>query len=335
MSEDRKVKLDIPFSTVLKVTISIAVLVLLFRIKEVFILLFVVGILVAAFRPIVQRWERHIGRPIAILSLLVLTLLAIGGFIYIIIPPLVEQVGQLINNMPDYIDRYANLKTHFPTIEKGISSLTQNLGDITGSFLSFTASFFGAVVTFFTVLILTFYFLADEKSFSRAIIPLIPQEKKILASDVLNKLAQKVGDWLRGQLFLGLIIGLITFIGLTIIGIPYALTLAIIAGVFEFIPIVGPVISGVLAVLSALTISPILAIITTVFFVILQQLENNLLVPKVMQKAVGLPPAIIIIAVLIGGKLLGISGALLAVPVCAVLFVVVQEWSTLKKLANP
>jgi predicted PurR-regulated permease PerM len=213
-----------------------------------------------------------------------------------------------------------------------LGALTQSLGSITGSFISITTSVVGAVVAFFTVLFLTIYFLIDEQVFTKFLSSAIPQSKKEKVATVTNKISTKIGEWLRGQLLLCLTIGILVYIGLSIIGVKYALALAVISGVLEILPVVGPIISGVLAAIISLSISPLTALIVVVFYILLQQLENNLIVPKVMAKAVGLPPAIIIIAILIGGKLLGVVGALLAVPLIAIIYVVFQEWETIRKL---
>jgi predicted PurR-regulated permease PerM len=307
---------------------------LLYLIRGVLLLVFVVLILVAALRPIIKKWEKSIGRPLSILSIFLIILAITVGFIYLIIPPLVEQSRQLITNIPDYLDKVSILRSHFPAIEKGLSAITDSAGQLTGRFLSITANIFNGIVAFFTVIILTIYSLIDEKRFLKFAQSIIPNDKKDYVLSLSNKVSEKIGDWLGGQIILGFVIGILSFLGLSIIGLPYALTLAVIAGLLEIVPIVGPIISGILAALVALTVSPITAIIVVVFFIVLQQIENNFLVPKIMQKALGLPPAIIILAILIGGKLLGIIGGLLAVPVAGVLYLIVQEWQTVRKITG-
>ncbi len=329
----QKIKVDISVVSVLKILAVLGTIYLLFVIREVIVLLFIVAILVITFRPIVKSWSKAIGKPLSILSLVLILILFIAGFVYVIIPPLVEQTKQLANVIPDLLTQSSFIRAHVPEIGKGISTIAESLGGVTSSFISFTASVFGGIVSFFTIIILTIYFLADEKIFQnfRA---LIPKHKEGDAYVLMGKISIKIGDWLRGQLLLGLIIGVCVYIGLSLIGVKYALVLAIISAVLEIIPIVGPVISGALAALISLSISPLTALIVVIFYILLSQLENTLIVPKVMQKAVGLPPAIIIIAVLIGGKILGIIGALLAVPIAAILFVVVQEWGIIRKITS-
>jgi predicted PurR-regulated permease PerM len=129
----------------------------------------------------------------------------------------------------------------------------------------------------------------------------------------------------RGELTLVLVIGLLSFVGLTLLGIPYALPLAVIAGVMEIVPVVGPIIAAVPAIAAALLISPVFALATAALYFVIQQLENHLIVPTVMNRAVGLNPLMTIIALMIGGRLLGIGGAILAVPIVVVLKIIITD----------
>jgi predicted PurR-regulated permease PerM len=135
-------------------------------------------------------------------------------------------------------------------------------------------------------------------------------------------------------MILGIVMGLLTYIGLSILGIKYAIILGVVAGVMEIVPFFGPLISGLLACIVALSVSPLLAFFAILLTVVLHQLENSFLAPKILQKAIGLPPAVIIIGLLIGGKLLGLAGALLAAPILGIIFVIIQERETLKLLLS-
>lgn len=332
MPESNRVRVDITYASILRVLVVIGITYLVFRLSDVLVLLFVAGILVAAFSPVIKKWSTKIGKTFSILILVLLIIGVIAGFISLIIPPLVAQTRQLIESLPDLVNRSSIIRSHLPSLEKSISTLSQSIGGLTTSFILFTTSVVGAVATFFMVLILSIYFLVDERIFTHFLATMIPVEKKEDVSDMINKISLKIGEWLRGQLLLGLVIGISVYIGLSIIGVKYALTLAVISGILEIFPIIGPIISGAFAALIALTISPLTALIVVVFYILLQQVENNLIVPKIMSKAIGLPPAIIIIAIIIGGKLLGILGALLAVPMSGILYVIFQDWDTIRKI---
>lgn len=325
-----RVKIDISTATLLRIALFIGAIYLIYLLRDVIALLFVVTILVAAFRPVVAKWGRKIGYKLAVASLVLIFLGVIIGFIALIVPPLMEQTKQLIDQFPEYLNRLSALRSHFPTLEAAIKSL-ENISFGSGV-VDVTTGFVGGLVSILTIIILTVYLLLDAKLFSNLLSRLIPCERHDEAADIIDKIANKVGNWLRGQLYLGLIIGTLVFVGLTIIGVPYALALGVIAALLEFIPVIGPFISGILAALIALSISPITALIVIIYFIVLQQLENNLIVPKIMQKAIGLPPAIIIITIIISSKLFGIIGAILAVPISGIIYVIYKDWNTIKRI---
>ncbi len=287
--DNNRLKLEVSTWSIIKIILVLLGVYVLYLIRDVILLLFVVAILVAALRPIVNSWEKKIGRGLSIVSVFVIMAALVTGFIYIIIPPLIEQTGQLVSVLPDFIDRFAAIRTHVPALSSGIDALTNNIGGVTGGFVSITFGVIGGIANIITAIILTLYFLLDQRIFSRFLQSLIPARKKSEVANIVEKISDKIGDWLRGQLLLGLVIGVLTYIGLTIIQVPYALTLAVIAGVLEILPIIGPIVAGVIMALVALTVSPITLLFSIILAVVLQQLENNLLAPKIMQKAVGLP----------------------------------------------
>ena len=181
------------------------------------------------------------------------------------------------------------------------------------------------MVLILTLFVLTFYLLLDWKNLIKVISSPFSgaEEKRII--NIISKVEDGLGRWVRGQLLLSLVVGLLTFIGLTIIGIPYALPLSLIAGIFEILPIVGPIIAAVPAVLVGLTISPIMALAAAATFLIVQQLENHLIVPVIMSRVVGVRPPVIIISLLIGANLAGITGAFLAIPIIVVIKILTKE----------
>lgn len=304
---------------------------LLFLIKDILVLFFVVLILAATFRPIVNRWEKKIKRVPAVL-LLLLIILAIVAFVgYIIFPPLVSQIAGFAQSLPDFVNRLHFLGSYRSYAESGLKSLTNNIGGITGGFVSITTSVFGGIFAFFTAIIMTIYLLLDKNGFRNFVVTIIPSDSRESIINVARKMSIKIGDWFRGQMLLSLSVAVIDLIGLAIIGVPYALTLALISGLLDLVPVIGPILAGVVAALVAWSLSPIQAVFVIILYIVVQQVENSILVPNIMKKAVGLSPVVIILAVMIGAKLLGLIGALLAVPATALISVVVQEWPTIRK----
>lgn len=331
---NQTVKLDIPFWSIAKVFIIGIIFYLLLLVKDIIALFFIVLIFTAALRPIVNKWEKKIGRTLSVLSLFVFIILASVFVVYLIVPPVISQSKQLIENVPSILNKYDFLKSHIPSVNEGVNTFAKNIGNITNSFVSITAGIFGGVITFFAAIIMTVYLLLDRNGIHSVIKSVIAPDQQEVITALIKKISQKVGGWFRGQMILGAIIGVLDLIGLSILGVPYALTLAIVSAVLEIVPTIGPLIAGSLAVLITLGSSPIKALFVLILYVAVQQLENSFIVPKVMQKAVGLSPVIIIIAILTGAKLLGVVGAILAVPIAASLSVIVQEWPTVRGTLN-
>jgi predicted PurR-regulated permease PerM len=180
---------------------------------------------------------------------------------------------------------------------------------------------FGGVFSVFTILIVAFYFLLYNEKLKHTIAGFFKKKDREDVYDVLGQVDDKLGRWFRGQLALGVVIGSMTFAALSILGLPFALPLAVLAGILEAIPTLGPVISGVPAVIVALTISPTLALLVVITYIVIQMLENNLIVPKIMQHAVGLNPVLVILGVMVGANLMGVLGALLSIPFISFLIV--------------
>jgi predicted PurR-regulated permease PerM len=175
------------------------------------------------------------------------------------------------------------------------------------------------------VAVLTFYLLIERQRLDDLIVQ-FSFGKQVKAMRIVNKAEEKLGGWLRGQIALSFIIGLGAFVLLSILNVPYALPLAVLAGMMEVVPVIGPIVSAIPAILIAYISAPFTAIWVAVGYFVIQQLENHLVVPQVMKYSVGLNPLVVILAVAIGGRLLGISGALLAVPITVVVQIIIEEF---------
>jgi predicted PurR-regulated permease PerM len=266
--------------------------------------------------------------------LIILAVAILATVISLVIPPVISQSKQLIESIPDLITKYQIIREHLPNLQESLNTLSKNIGSITGGFVSVTAGIFGGIVAFFAAIVMTVYMLLSKDSISLVIKSVVAPDQHESVLALARKISRKVGDWFRGQMLLGLIIGVLDYIGLMIIGAPYALTLALLSGVLEIIPTIGPLISGTIAVLVTLGSSPIKALFVALLYIIVQQLENSLIVPKVMQKAVGLSPVVIILAILTGAKLMGVVGAVIAVPIAASISVIIREWPTVRETFN-
>jgi predicted PurR-regulated permease PerM len=188
-----------------------------------------------------------------------------------------------------------------------------------------TLGIFSNILTTFTVLIISFYFILERRHAESILTEFLGVISGKKVTEILRSIEHRLGAWVRGELLLMTFVGVLTFAGLTILHMEFALPLAIIAGLLEIVPMIGPIISAVPAVLIALSFSPVLALSVVMLYIVVQQLENNIFVPLIMKRSVGLSPLITILALMIGGRLGGIGGAILAVPMVLVLQVVLAS----------
>lgn len=311
-------RIDISHKTIFFVAGFIAAVWLLFLIREVIILLFLAIIFMSALSPIVGYLERlRIPRVLAIALTYIVVLSILIGLISLTITPLVEQTVRLAQNLPATLGKVFPGAVNQSVVQEQISSFTRNAFGV-------GLVIFDNMIGLISIAVLAFYMLLDRNKLDNIVTQFFPKQEERIKL-VSQRIEDKLGAWVRGQVSLSVIIGLLTYIVLFALGVPYALPLAILAGFLEIIPVIGPIIAAIPAVLIAYVTNPVLAIFVVVAFFIIQQLENHLVVPQVMKKAVGLNPLIVIIAVAIGGKLLGIAGALLAVPITVVIQIITED----------
>lgn len=299
---------------------------LLLQIRGIIMSIFLSYIFMAALLPAVEFLRRK-GFPKLLSALL--PFLGASILIFLIILPLIpfilSQTQQLIVGLPVYLDESAKMFGF--TIDAGDINafITRESANIGQNAISFTGKVFGGVFSSLTVIIISFYLLLYYDKFRHAIADLFHRDMRDHVLDTIEQVDIKLGSWLRGQILLSFSIGLMTWIFLTILQLPYALPLALLAGLLEIIPTLGPIISAIPAVIVALTISPTMGITVVLVYIVIQMVENNFLVPKIMQRAVGLNPIIVILAVMIGTNLMGVLGALLSIPFVSFLTVLFQS----------
>jgi predicted PurR-regulated permease PerM len=309
--------------------------------RDALLLIYVSGVFAIGFSPIVRLIERQKVLPIgtkrfprwlAILVLYVVILGLLTGIAFMIIPPLVHQGQQLWTALPDMFDRAQNfliqkgiLHEHLTLLEAVSRAPKTGGGDAVGTVVGAVAGVVGGLFGLVTVLILTFYLLIEADNLQRTMLRLFPAPDRQRVAAASRDITMKVSAWLGGQLVLGAVIGASSAAGLWLLGIPYFYVLALISGVGELIPVVGPILSAIPAIALASTVSLNKVVLVIVFFIVQQQFENHVLVPKIMQRQVGVSAVTVIIALLIGGNLLGFAGAILAIPSAAILQVLFFE----------
>jgi predicted PurR-regulated permease PerM len=312
-----------------------------YLVRDVLLLVYISGLLAIGFSPTVRLIERQKILPIGTkrfprwMAILILYLMIVGtlvGIGFLIIPPIVRQARQLWTEVPAMLDRASQflvskgILDHPITWKEAVQQApVAGSSDAVGTVLGAVVGVVGGAFGFLTILILTFYLLVEADQLRSSMLRLFPRGRRTTVAAASADITYKVSAWLGGQLLLGGIIGVTSAIGLWLMGVPFFYVLALISGIGEMIPVVGPVLAAIPAVAVAATVSYEKALFVLIFFVIQQQFENHVLVPKIMERQVGVSAVTVIIALMIGGSLLGILGAILAVPTAAILQVVFAE----------
>lgn len=325
---------SISFISIVKFFLVILSLYFLFLIKNVLALIFVALIFAAAIDSWVDWLQnKKIPRGVSVLFIYIIVVAIIAAVIVLIIPPITEQVDELSSQYPQFFEQITDAITSLKEyssqfgIEQAAGS-EQNIGTIieaAKSLRSAIQNLFNGIISFIVILVITFYMTVQEDAIKKTTRSLAPKKHQDFIVELINKIQKKIGLWLKGQLVLSLVIGILSYVGLLILGVKYALFLALIAAIGEFVPYIGPVISAVPAIFLAFVQSPVKALLVLILFVVIQQLENHLLVPKIMQKAVGLNPIVSVVALLIGLEVGGVLGAILAIPVATAISIVIKE----------
>lgn len=335
--KDKSININITTSTIIKTIIILISLWFLFFIRSIIGIFFVSLIFTAALKPTVDWLEKKkIPRVLGItIVYLALAAVIILSFI-LIIPPITQQTRQLIENFPAYskkiteglglIKEYSSNLGWLNHVDNIIGTLRDNLAKFIGNIFGAISSIFGRVTSFLFILVITFYMTLENTAMDKIIHLVIPKKYKEKILQLLKELEIKIGLWVRGQITLMLIIGIMSSIALFVLGVNYALILGFIAGLTEIVPYLGPMLGAIPAVFIAFAQSPYKALAVIAVYFGIQELENNVLVPKVMEKAVGLNPLVSILALLIGAKIAGILGILLSIPIATLIIVIIKEF---------
>jgi predicted PurR-regulated permease PerM len=319
------------------VAITFIVLWAAYLVRDALLVIYISLLISIGLSPLVETLEQRrsrrqrLPRWAAILIIYLVLVGALIGVAVLVIPPLVDQARELWAALPSLLHKGQQWLlargwiSRELTVQEAVQQTPVGGPDAVGTLVNAVWGLVGGIFGVVTILILTFYLLVDFDKIVRFFILLFPRAGRARVRDASHRVTAKVSAWLGGQLLLAMIIGSSAALGLWLMGVPYFYVLALLAALGEMIPVIGPILSAVPAVIVALTVSPALGLAVTVFFVVQQQVENHLLVPKVMERQVGISAFVVITALLIGGSLLGIVGAVLAVPTAAILQVLFEE----------
>lgn len=323
--------------TVAAVAGAAVLLAVLWAAREALLLIYVSALIAMGFSPIVRVLERprRIPRWLAILVIYAAIVAMIVLIGLLIIPPLVAQAASLWAQLPAHFNTFQSflikhrLMVHRVTLEEAVQNAPSGTGgNAVGTVLVAISSLIGGVFGLITILILSFYLLIEAQPMFESLMQFVPAGRRADVATAARQAVIKVSAWLRAQFVLAGVMGVFVAIGLYLLGVPYFYVIALVAAIGETIPIVGPIIGGIAAVGVAITVSPQLALMVGVYFLVLHQLEANVLVPKIMERRVGVSPVVVMVALLIGGSLWGLVGAILAIPTAAIISVIVSEFAT-------
>jgi predicted PurR-regulated permease PerM len=328
----------IGFVGALGVLLAYNLLGLLAQLSQIFTLIAVAAFIAIGLDPLVRRLQRYgLRRGWAVTIVFVGLLVIVAGFLAAILPGLVRQSTELASNLPDQIDDLrrsewiSKLDQDYGVITNASNQLKAKLSNSTALFSLFggllgagkavISGFFSVI----TVLVLTLYFLASLRGIADACYRLVPSSRRERVQLLGDEILRRIGGYVAGQVAVASINGFLTFILASILSLPYSLVLAIVVAILGLIPLVGATLGAIVVVLVGLFQSVQVAIIIAIYYVIYQQVENYLIAPRIMSRTVAVPGAIALIAALAGAALLGVLGALLAIPVAAAILLLVQE----------
>ncbi len=331
-SMDKPISINITAGTVLKVILLLAGAWLIYTLFDLVLVIITAIVIASAIEP-AARWftERKVPRVVAVLIVYLTFIAVIFSLFYFFVPVFLTEVAVLAASLSAYMDAF----TRVPGDYVSILGTAQNTGlpiadlvsatrtmvtEFSSNAFSAASSVFGGVLSSILILVFSFYFAMQERGIEEFLSIVTPAKHEQYVVGLWRRSQRKIGLWMQGQLLLGVVVGVLVFLLLTIIGIKHALILAIIAGVFEIIPVFGPILSAIPAVAIAFSDGGLgLGLLVVMFYVIIQQFENHLIYPLVVTKVVGVPPLLVILALIVGAKTFGFLGILLAVPVAAVL----------------
>ena len=345
MAQPQNINISITTGTLFKIVAVVVALLFVWLIRDILLVVFIAIILASLLEPVVDKLEtKRIHRGVAVILLYVFLLVLLILVFRLLIPPIIEQVGLLANNFPGFwqkvtqnfesVREYSFEQGYLDEIQQGLKSLQSSLTNAAGSVYGFVVAIFRNVINLVLILVINFYLVVQRDSLGKSLKLIAPKRYHGYLDDIALRIKAKIGAWARGQLILGLIIGSMAFLGLIFILPRYALVLALVAGLTELIPYLGPTLGAIPAVFLGFTVSFGHGLAVLILYIIIQQLENYLIVPQVMRKQVGLNPVVIIVAMLIGVRLAGLIGIILAVPVATAINIVIRDFWAKSDLAT-
>lgn len=339
---DRQSPFVVGFVGGLGVLLALALGETVFSVRRTLVLVFLALFIAVGLEPVVGFCTRHrVRRSFAVLIVVLAAVGIVAAFVYAAISPIENEINELSKSEPKWRSEIGSGKGTIGHLAKELHLSYYLSGSGSGNLGKFLASgalgagkeVLSAVTSLLVVIVLTVYFLAALPAIERFVVQLVPRSRRDRFGLLLDDVLGGVGGYLLGKMFTSLVAGLGTFLWATVFDLPYAILLALLVALFDLVPVVGSTAAGVIVSLVALSVSIPVAIATAVFFAAYRVVEDYLLVPRVMRQAVNVSPVVTVLAVVMGGALLGIIGALVAIPVAAGIKLVLEQ-SVFPRLDN-
>jgi len=360
---ERNFNVSISAGTIIKGLIIFVVAFLLYKMLDLVLVVLTAVVLASAIEPLINWFKKYkISRLFGVIITYVSIAIVFSGLLYFFIPPVLDEASNLLSNAPKYLDSITlwNPLNDSKLIETGkvaggisdglnggkqiINSLsagsavnTSVISDLINKFRGLTSStsdgfvniatgIFGGALSFILIIVLSFYLAVQEGGVEKFLKIITPLKNESYIVDLWKRSQRKIGYWMQGQLLLGIMVGILVYLGLMILGIKNALILAVLAGVLEVIPVFGPILSAIPAILFGFADGGLTTgLLVLGLFVIIQQFENHLIYPLVVKKVVGVSPIVVILALIVGAKLAGFLGIILSVPVTSALMEFIDD----------
>lgn len=317
-------KVEISHRTIIFAVFFLLFLWFLYFIKDILLELFVALLLMTVLGPFVDKLTKiRIPRAIAVVVSYLLVFGILGGVVALVIPPLVDQTGSFVTALPNYLSNIGVTKNLSQDL---VNEFLVRLGSLPGEIIKITFSLFSNVISVLTVLVFAFYMLLARGNFDNSLGLFFGDVRKKEIGSIIEELEVRLGGWARGELFLMFSVGFATFIGLSLMGVPFAIPLSILAGVLEIIPYIGPVVAAIPSMIIGFGISPVTGLGIMAMAFLIQQVENYVLVPKIMEKSVGVSPIVVLVALAIGARLAGVTGMIISVPSVITLQILLKRY---------
>jgi predicted PurR-regulated permease PerM len=273
--------------------------------------------------------KQGLNKTVAAISAYLILIFVLGFLVFLVAPPLIGQLRSFVEQLPSLVSRFNYLfnNSSIPGIKnEDIGNLISNqINPILSNSINLVFDTVNVILSFITIAVFSFYMLLERETLKSNLFRVFPNLPKERVNSLAREIEKQLGGWLKGELLLMCIIFLATYIGLTLLKVDYALPLAIIAGLLEAVPIIGPILASIPAVVITFTVSPLASLGVALLYLLIQQVENSLLVPKVMQGVIGINPILILITLLVGAEIFGVAGAIISVPMAAVIQVIIFD----------